>query len=496
VAFYDRVGEIERARDEIATMKPRGGSVVALSVMNRNPAAENPGGPVIQRPAVRNYWRTHYATAFAERVEGGGQGMCLISGKVGTIAPTHEKIKGVADLGGQPSGVSLMSFDKAAFRSYGWEQNANSPVSPDRATAYVLALNDLLKHGEHRRGASRDKIIRTRFDCGGVGFLFWTRKPSDDDIFALFSEAQPEQVNALLTAPFTGRPTADADPNDFYLVAVSGNGGRLLVRYCFQDKLSSVREGVHKWFEGLRIANVFNDGKPSGPPKLWEILASISPSAKGTTWEKAGKVPADRSVQLVRRALHGLPLSRTILAAALHRLRVPPGDTPEKRRKERLSSVRVGLVRMCVNDIESTEKKGEPVMAESLDIGLSHPAYICGRLLAIYDKLQYLAQGDLNVTVADRYYGMASTYPQLAFPKLETLSKAHFKKLRRDSRGAAVNIEKEIRELMARLPGIFPSILSLEDQGRFVIGFHHQRAEDAKRASDAKARKAKLPQAV
>ena len=32
--------------------------------------------------------------------------------------------------GGQPAGVSLMSFDKdTAFAcSYGWEQNANSPV--------------------------------------------------------------------------------------------------------------------------------------------------------------------------------------------------------------------------------------------------------------------------------------------------------------------------------------------------------------------------------
>ena len=47
----------------------------------------------------------------------------MISGKLGPIAPTHEKIKGASSLGGQASGVALMSFDKEAFRSYGWEQN-------------------------------------------------------------------------------------------------------------------------------------------------------------------------------------------------------------------------------------------------------------------------------------------------------------------------------------------------------------------------------------
>jgi hypothetical protein len=46
--------------------------------------------------------------------------------------------------------------------------NCNSPVSPSRATAYVLALNDLLKAGSaHRR------------DHAGIGFIFWTKIAPD-----------------------------------------------------------------------------------------------------------------------------------------------------------------------------------------------------------------------------------------------------------------------------------------------------------------------------
>src|ERR1043165_8754658 len=115
------------------------------------------------------------------RNERGGEGMCLISGKIGPVAPTHEKIKGASS--GQSAGVSLMSFDKEAFRSYGWEQNANSPVSPERAAAYVLALNDLLKRGN-----------TSRVDHCGVGFLFWTRKVVEKTPISILEEADPEQV--------------------------------------------------------------------------------------------------------------------------------------------------------------------------------------------------------------------------------------------------------------------------------------------------------------
>ena len=64
------------------------------------------------------------------------------------------------------------------------------------------------------------------------------------------------------------------------------------------------------------------------------------------------------------------------------------------------------------------------------------------------------------------------------------------RKLRRDNRGAAVAIEKEIHSILAQLPEPrFPKRLSLEDQGRFAIGFHHQRAEGMARAQERKQKK-------
>ena len=378
--------------------------------------------------------------------------MCLISGKIGPIAPTHEKIKGLGSLGGQPAGVSLMSFDKEAFCSYGWEQNANSPVSPERAAAYVLALNDLLRPGS-----------ASRINHSGVGFLFWTKKPSGKTPISILEEAEPEQVRQLLLLDEGG---LHLDPNEFYLLGVSGNGGRLLVRFWVHEHLERVLSNVAGWFKGLRISSPFT-GQIADPPKLWQLLASLA----------RDEPPPDCAIQLIRRAILGQPLGQTILAAALARLRVESG-------KERLSSARAGLVRLCVNDYI-----GEPKMSEVLDPNLNHPAYICGRLLAMYDGLQYQAQGEVGVNVSDRYYSLASTYPALAFPKLTDLGLKHLKKLRRDNRGAAVNIEKEIQEihtLLAASGAKFPPQLSLVDQGRFAIGYHHQRAGSMARAAARK----------
>ncbi len=439
-AFYKRSEQLEAARAAFSDAKA--GTLVALSV----------NGPVVKRQAAKDYWQKHYrTTAAAERVVQGKQAECLISGKIGPIARTHDKIKGLASLGGQPSGVSLMSFDKEAFRSYGWDQNENSPVSPDRATAYVLALNDLLRSDKGRRK-----------DITGVGFIFWTKKPVEFNPMAEIDQPDPSQVERLLRFD----PVADPDPNMFYMAGVAGNGGRMLIRYWVAETLAEVKDNLKNWFLGLRVANVFT-GTLSEPPKMWQLLRAI---------DRTGEPPADRVIALIRRAVEGnaQPLEYRMLSAALARLRAEQG-------RERLNPVRAGLIRLCLNDQIRARNLAGGLMTETLDLGQRHPAYLCGRLLAVYEGLQYQAQGgEVGQTIVDRYFSLASTYPALAFPKMEGLGKKHLQKLRRDKAGARVAIEKEIDRLCGEIEQAcgyrFPQALDLDGQGRFVLGYHHQRA--------------------
>jgi CRISPR-associated protein Csd1 len=449
-AFYARPDQVDAARAAFSDAKA--GTIVALSV----------NGPIIKRDRARDCWRNHYrAKADTDRVVEGVEAECLISGKVGPIARTHDKIKGLAALGGQAAGVSLMSFDKEAFRSYGWDQNQNSPVAPERAMAYVLALNDLLRHDRgHRK------------DIAGVGFIFWTKKPTEFNPMAEIDQPDPSQVERLLRFD----PDADPDPNMFYMAGVAGNGGRMLIRYWVAETLGEVKGNLKSWFLGLRINNVFT-GKPSEPPKFWQILRAI---------DREGEPPADRVVALVRRAIEGnaQPLGYRMLSAALARLRAAQGT-------ERLNPFRIGLIRLCLNDQIGLRNSEGGWMPEGLDQRQRHPAYLCGRLMAVYEGLQYQAQGgEVGQTVVDRYYTLASTYPALAFPKMEFLGKKHLQKLRRDKQGARVAIEKEIDRLCGEIEEAcgyrFPQALDLDGQGRFALGYHHQRAHHMAQAQERK----------
>lgn len=491
--FYMDEAAVAAARADLIARKVTGAALVALALESRDPAASDTGGYLVERPAVRDWWRRHYGAEYAKRV-GGDVGMCLVTGTLGPVAPTHDKVKGTSSLGGQASGVALMSFDKPAFQSYGWEQNANAPVSPGRAAAYVLALNDLLRPGVHRQGASPSAQVATRLDAGGVALLFWTRKPSDDDWLGFLNATQPAQVAALLAAPSTAHAAAVAavEPNDFYLLAVSATGARLVVRDWFYDRLDRVRDNVRDWFAALRVPDVFARGAVADPPPLWRLRAALSPLPSTRPLDKRLEaVPAERTVQLVRRAMEGVPLGHAMLAAALGRLRAEQGDA-------RLDPVRMALVRLCVNDLTPLTP-GAPLVPEVLDLSLDDRAYICGRLLAVYESLQYQAHGgQVNVTVVDRYFATASTNPNLAFRNLRELSLAHLRKVRRDNRGAAVMIDREITALHDRLgaSGGFPGLLDLEAQGRFALGYYQQKADTTRRIADARAARTDPPPAA
>ena len=109
-----------------------------------------------------------------------------------------------------------------------------------------------------------------------------------------------------------------------------------------------------------------------------------------------------------------------------------------------------------------------------LDPTATHPAYVCGRLLATLEAVQYQGVGDVGATVIDRFYGRASTAPRLVFGQLVALAQAHLGAI--NNAGIRINLEKEIEQITGLLEPEFPSSLSVEDQGRFAIGYWHQKA--------------------
>lgn len=448
--FYDQPAEVERAREALAEAAP--GANVALYVF---------GQPVTDREEVRAWWRQHYEAGTAERSSEVAE--CLISGIVGPIPPTHPKIKGTAALGGQPAGVSLMSFDKPAFRSYGWEQNANSPVSADRAMAYVLALNDLLKPGS-----------RNRKDFEGVAFLFWLKRDAAGFEFESLLEDPPgdellDRARAIVNVERRAY-LGHAERNELFMAAVSATGSRLVVRSWSALPLEEAVENVVGFWSGLKM-QPFDAAQPPRAEPFWKLLYAL---------DREGKPPASRVVALRQRALEGprKPLGYRIVADVLARLRVDPA--------KRIDLAAHGLLRLCLNDLHAIPGDGE-TMPAALDPAQPniHPAYVCGRLLALHDTLQFLTfkivdDAEVNSTVADRYYTLMMNSPATGLGKVLDLGRKHLSKLRRSKKPQANStgewITRRICELEEQLGGEPPKLFDLHDKARFALGFYHEKA--------------------
>jgi CRISPR-associated protein Csd1 len=82
----------------------------------------------------------------------------------------------------------------------------------------------------------------------------------------------------------------------------------------------------------------------------------------------------------------------------------------------------------------------------------------------------------LNATIRDRFYGAASATPASVFPILIRNANHHLAALRKSGKGGlAFTLEREMGGILDGLGATFPGNLRLEDQGRFAIGYYHER---------------------
>ncbi len=174
--------------------------------------------------------------------------------------------------------------------------------------------------------------------------------------------------------------------------------------------------------------------------------------------------------------LAGTPYPRTLLSNAIMRLRA--GDDPAN--GWHAAAIRAVLMRL------DTEKGRRPDV--SLDIAEKNPGYRLGRLFAVLEEAQEQALGrNVNATIRDRYFGAASATPATVFPLLLRGVQNHLGKLRKDNPGAAIGIERKLGEVMSGIGSAFAPALRLEDQGRFAIGYYHQRSDRFRKKEDAPA---------
>lgn len=379
-------------------------------------------------------------------------GTCLVTGEQNVaIELTHPVTKGV--WGAQTSGACIVSFNKEAFNSYSKSQSLNAPVSKNVASQYGKALNTLLD--------SSKQCIH----IGDATTVFWSEKPSsfESDFSFFFKEPDKDdpdagtyKIKALFESVNTGAYFDDDSNTRFYVLGLAPNAARIAVRFWQVGTISEFATRIKQYFEDFAIV------KPPKEPEfysIWRILVNIA------VQDKSENIPPNLAGELMRSILNGTPYPASLLQAALRRIK---SDT-----ENRVKPVRAALIKAYLNRYYRfyPNQNIKEVMME-LDTSQPSIGYQLGRLFATLEKIQEEANPGINATIRERFYGAACATPVTVFTNLLRLKNHHLAKL--ESKGRVVYFERLLGEIMEHFTD-FPAHLNLHEQGRFAIGYYHQR---------------------
>ena len=410
--------------------------------------------------AAQSVWRAHLAHRSAQQKEG----MCLVTGEQSRIARLHPSIKGVR--GAQSSGASIVSFNQNSFISLGKEQGDNAPVSEQAAFAYTTALNMLLVPGN-----------RQCVQIGDATTVFWAESAGDGERAeesemltaqllnppSASDEEETARIANTLRQVAEGRPLQVVAPKvqldtRIYVLGLAPNASRLSVRFWHASSVGDIFSKVAAHWRDLRL-------EPPAwqmPPSAWRLL--IETAAQ----KKSENIPPLLGGALMRSILTGSNYPRPLLLSIITRLRAD-GDT---------NRLRIAIVKACIQRAERLQNPNQEDLLMSLDVLSTNVAYNLGRLFAAYAYAEK-SYSNPNATIRDKYMGSASASPRRVFPVLMRGYEHNRASLRKQSGnkvGAGIRADKAVGEILNRLSGeaSLPTVLSLEEQGRFFIGYYHQ----------------------
>lgn len=377
--------------------------------------------------------------------------ICAITGKRGEIAKIHDKISGLK--GAQASGASMVCFNNKAEESYGKSQSYNSSVSQDTMRRYTEALNILISDSHHRMYMDDMTVVFWAMsfnDAKEINMFSLMFNPSKDQLDAGETEmVLKKAVEAMGIGKTVDLSSIDIDENvEFYVVGLTPNTSRISQKFLYHDKFGKIFGNV-----ALHQADMFIDGSKGNIP-LWRIMKEIK-SPKSTN----EKTPPPLISAVFQAALSGGKYPESLLETAVRRVKTDKS----------VNYVRAGIIKACINR-KSRIYKNKEELKLALDIENNDQAYLCGRLFAMLERIQNNAStSELNRTIKDSYFSSACAKPADIFPRLMKLAQYHLKK---DDYGIIDN--KIVGEIMEKLGNEFPQTLSLNDQGKFIIGYYHQ----------------------
>ncbi len=392
----------------------------------------------------------------AEEDDEGSQ-ICLITGNTGTAVETTTATM----IPGSQATAKLVSFQiSSGYDSYGKKKGGNAPISREAEFAYTTALNHMLESDS-----------RNKFMIGTRTFLFWASKDDDagrqaeNGFFNLFGFTEQtddpdrgvDAVRKVFESIYTGQIRTTSEDR-FYILGLAPNSARIAVTYWAEIPLMKFAQTICRHFDDMEVLDTRPEKKPY--MSLRSILSTV------TLGGKASDATPNLPDALVKSIFQGLPYPQTLFASCIRRIRAESGEKD----KNPVHITRAAIIKAYLNRLNDNQTKIQTM----LDKENSNQGYLCGRLFAVLDKIQEEANNQHSIR--ERYMNSASSTPAAVFSTILNLSNHHAENLKSD--GRRIYFEKLKQEIISKIDADgFRSQLDLQDQGRFFIGFYHQRQD-------------------
>jgi CRISPR-associated protein Csd1 len=380
--------------------------------------------------------------------------LCLVTGEKGVSVDTTS----ATPIPGSQATAKLVAFQiKSGYDSYGKTKCYNAPISVEAEFAYTTALNAMLEKGSHNK-----------FRVGDRTFLFWASLNSEAgekaeaglfDLLGISGDknddpnARIDHVRKVFHAIHSGSLKTTLDDR-FYILGLAPNSARIAVVYWSETSLKDFAGMILRHFDDMAIV-AHKDTKP--------YMGVGSMVSAVTFGGKQSDATPNLPEAIVKSIFQGYPYPFTLFSSCIRRIRAESGE------KNSVFAVRAAIIKAYLNRLNDNNKKIQTM----LDKDYTNSGYLCGRLFAVLDKIQEEAS---NISsIRERYMNAASATPSAVFATILNLSVHHAEKL---GDGRKVQFEKLKQEILAKLPADgFPAHLNLQDQGRFFVGYYHQRQD-------------------
>lgn len=386
----------------------------------------------------------------------GSQGLCIVTGNKGELVDTTTATM----IAGSQATAKLVAFQvNSGYDSYGKEKCGNAPISQEAEFAYTTALNTMLQKGSHNR-----------FMVGNRTFVFWASskeeaaEQAEEGLFDLlgYSEekednpnAKIEQVRKVFNAIYSGSIKTNLE-DYFYILGLAPNSARIAVVYWSETPLRVFAGKILQHFADMEIIDTRKEKKPYMGIK--EILSAVTSGGKQS--ESTPNLPES----IIKSIFQGTPYPYTLLSACVRRIRAESADNNATR------ITRIAIIKAFLNRQNDNDKKIELM----LDKSNTNQGYLCGRLFAVLARIQEEANGISSIR--ERYMNAASSTPSSVFATILNLSSHHLENM--SNEGKKVFYEKLKQEIIDKISADgFPAHLDLQDQGRFFVGYYHQRQD-------------------